>query len=120
MLETNRVLKLILLAVGVILVAIVTLVLSQRPRPLSHGWIEAGAILLLLVTTCVGLWARDQKRLSVVLVLLLAGNILGSAAVLLPLDVEVRTWVSDAAVSLYVLSFLARIARRVTLVSRKG
>jgi hypothetical protein len=85
--------------------------LAPRAKALPHRWFEIGALVLIAVTIYVGLWARKMARLSLSLVLLLGGNVLCSGAILLPLGIELRSWILDGAFSLYVLSFLARLAQ---------
>lgn len=105
------------LAILVIVASVIMLFLSQHP---GHAWIKGGAVLLVLVTICAGLWAKQKNRLSLSLGFLLAGNILCSCAVLLPLSTEARPWMLDGSVFVYILSFSTRLVRLVRLVAKKG
>jgi hypothetical protein len=109
--------RVILLAVIVIVASVIVFLASEHP---GHIWIQAGVVFLVPFTIYLGVWAKQRGRFSLAFALLLTGNALLSCAVLLPLSMVNRSWLLDAAASLYALSFLARIVRLGRFMARKA
>jgi len=66
------------------------------------------AALWLLLTFFLGWWAKQNKRVSVPLCLLVIGNLLCIASILLPIRARVQTTLLDVGFFLFVLSVLSR------------
>jgi hypothetical protein len=104
--KTGRLLAVVFLS---IINGIALLVLSHRSGTLPFSWIEAGAILGLVVTGYVAYWAYQKRRLSAALVLLLSANVGIFTSVFLPLSAGTANKLYDVIGLVYVLSFVVRI-----------
>lgn len=111
-----RVGRLMALVFGSILSGVAILSWGHRPTPFPKTGIEIAAILGILVTVAVGLWAWQKKRVSLGLVLLLIGNTLTFSAILSPLSIEHKSWILTSGVSFYAMSLVSRLIKLARLV----
>jgi hypothetical protein len=114
-----RISRLVVLILASALAGMAILSLGHNPGPFPKTWIELAAVLGVLVTVSVGLWAARKNRVSLGLVLILVGNALCSGAILLPLTIEHRSWVLTSGVSFYVLSLVARLIKLAMLIVKQ-